>query len=465
MVVEEICTQLSLSRRGQLIRPPDAAYDEARHVYNGLVDKHPALIVRCADVADVVAAVEYARDEHLLVAIRGGGHSGAGLGVCDGGMVIDLSLLRGIHVDPDKRTVLVEAGCTLGDVDHATHAFGLAVPMGIISTTGVAGLTLGGGLGYLSRHYGLTIDNLLEAHVVLADGRFVKASAHQNPDLFWALRGGGGNFGVVTSFVFRLHPVEVVQGGPMLWPLEEAPAVLRWYQDFIKTAPDTINGFFTFLTVPAAPPFPAALHGRRMCGIVWCYSGLPAGAAAAFRAVRLFRRPAVNLVGPMRLPALQSLFDALYPPGLQWYWKADFVTDLPEEAIAEHLRFGALLPTPHSSMHLYPINGAAARVGPRETPWNHRRCTWAMVIVGVDPDPAQEEKITAWAKAYWEAVHPYSAGGAYVNFLMDEGEERVRDSYGVNYSRLASIKARYDPQNLFRVNQNIQPAEREHIYT
>ncbi|GAB3830547.1 FAD-binding oxidoreductase [Hymenobacter jeollabukensis] len=465
MLAEETHTLPTLSLRGQLIQPQDAAYDAARRVYNGMIDKRPALIVRCADVADVIEAVNYARREGLLVAIRGGGHSGAGLGLCNDGVVIDLSLMRGIHIDPEERTVTVEGGCTLGDIDHATHAFGLALPGGIISTTGVAGLALGGGLGYLTRQFGLTIDSLLEADVVLADGRYVQATAEQHPDLFWALRGGGGNFGVVTSFRFRLHPVDQVVAGPMLWPLDDAAELLRWYQEFIKTAPDTINGFFAFMTVPPGPPFPEALHLRKMCGIVWCYTGPPAQAEQALRAVRSFRTPALDLVSPMPLPALQSMFDGLYPPGLHWYWKADFVNELPEEAIAQHVRFGALLPTMHSSMHLYPINGAAGRVGPHDTAWSYRGATWAMVIVGVDPDAANDEAITAWARAYWEALHPYSAGGAYVNFMMEEGDERVRATYGANYARLAAVKAQYDPQNLFRVNQNIRPAEREHVFT
>ncbi|SNC75963.1 FAD/FMN-containing dehydrogenase [Hymenobacter gelipurpurascens] len=465
MLAEEISTQLPLSLRGQLIMPGDVAYEEARHVYNGMIDKHPAFIVRCADVADVIAAVKFARKEQLLVAIRGGGHSGAGMGMCDNGMVIDLSLMRGIHVDPEARTVLVEGGCTLGDVDHATHAFGLALPGGIISTTGVAGLTLGGGLGYLTRQYGLTIDSLLEADVVLADGRFVKASATQNPDLFWALRGGGGNFGVVTSFLFRVHAANMVQGGPMLWPLEEAGNLLRWFENFMRTAPENISGFFAFLTVPPGPPFPEHLHLRKMCGIVWCYNGPEAETEAAFRGIRAFKTPALDLVGPLPIPAMQSMFDGLYPPGLQWYWKADFVNELSDEAITQHERFAALLPTMHSSMHLYPINGAASRIGRKETAWNYRDAQFAMVIVGVDPDAANEEKITAWAKTYWEALHPYSAGGAYVNFMMDEGNERVRATYGLNYSRLAHIKAQYDPNNLFRVNQNIMPVEQEHVIT
>ncbi|WP_241502119.1 FAD-binding oxidoreductase [Hymenobacter glacialis] len=450
-----------MSARGALLQPQDAGYDEARRVYNGMIDKHPALIARCADVADVMAAVDYARQEHLLLAVCGGGHSGAGMGMCDDGMVIDLSLMRGIHVDPEARTVLVEGGCTLGDIDHATHPFGLALPSGIISTTGIGGIALGGGMGYLSRRFGLTIDSLLEADVVLAEGRLVKASAEHNPDLFWALRGGGGNFGVVTSFLFRLHPVDIVQAGPMFWELDDAAEMMRWYRDYMPQAKDDMYGFFAFLTVPPViDHFPEHLHGHKMCGIVWCYTGAEAGAEAAFQPVRDFKKPALDLVGPKPMPAVQSMFDGLYPPGLHWYWKADFVKELPDEAIEQHVRFARQLPTMHSTMHLYPIDGAAGRVEQSATAWNFRDATWSMVIVGVDPDAANDEAITSWAKAYWEALHPYSAGGAYVNFMMEEGEERVRATYGPHYERLSKIKAKFDPNNLFRVNQNIKPAAR-----
>lgn len=451
-------TEFQQRLRGQLIRPEDNGYDTARKVYNGMIDRHPALIVRCANVADVIASVQFAKQEGLLTAIRSGGHNAAGLGICDGGLVIDLAAMKGIHVDPIARTAWVEGGCTLGDIDHATHAFGLAVPGGIISTTGIGGITLGGGLGHLTRHYGLTIDSLLEADVILADGRFVKANAHENADLFWALRGGGGNFGIVVSFLFQLHPADIVYAGPMLWEIEEAPAVLKWYREFILDAPDAVNGFFAFLTVPPVAPFPEHLHLKKMCGIVWCYSGNPDKSGPFMESIHSFRPPALDFVGPMPLPALQSMFDGLYPPGYNWYWKADFVNELDDAAIDLHLEHGSLLPTMFSTMHLYPINGAAARIGAKDTAWNYRQTTWAMVIVGVDPDPANNEKITSWARDYWTALHPYSAGGAYINFMMEEGEDRIKATYGDNYDRLASIKAKYDPDNFFRVNQNIQPA-------
>ena len=451
--------QFTTALRGELIQPADPGYDAARQVYNAMIDKRPALIARCVDAADVIAAVTFGREHGLAVAIRGGGHNGPGLGTCDHGLVIDLSSMKGVRVDPSARTARVGGGCTWADVDHATHAFGLATPSGIISTTGVGGLTLGGGVGHLSRQCGLALDNLVEVDVVLADGQFVTASANEHPDLFWALRGGGGNFGVVTSFVFRLHPIDTVYAGPMLWPLERSADVLRWYRDFLPQAADDLNGFFAFLVVPSGPPFPEHLHGHKMCGVVWCYTGPLDQADAVFAPIRAqFGPPALDWVGPMPHPTLQSMFDPIYPPGHQWYWKADFVNELSDEAIALHVRYGAELPTPQSTMHLYPIDGAAGRVARDATAWNYRSAKWAQVMVGVSPDPADNERMTAWTRSYWQALHPHSAGGAYVNMMMEEGDDRVRASYGENYDRLAAIKRAYDPANLFRVNQNIAPA-------
>lgn len=454
---ESAIAGLQSGLRGDLIQRDDETYDASRTVYNAMIDRYPRLIANCKDVADVIAAVEFAREQGLLLAIRGGGHNGGGLGVCDDGLVVDLSSMKGISVDPGARTVRAEGGCTWGDVDHATHAFGLATPSGIISTTGVGGLTLGGGLGHLTRKYGLTIDNLLSADVVLADGSFVTASEEENQDLFWAIRGGGGNFGVVTSFLFRLHPVSNIIGGPTLWPLDQAAEVMRWYRDFIAEAPEELNGFFAFLTVPPGPPFPEHLHMKKMCGIVWCYTGPAEDADEVFAPVQEVGTPALHGVHEMPYPALQSAFDGLYPPGLQWYWKADFINELSDEAIEEHLKY-AEAPTMHSTMHLYPINGAAHRVGENDTAWSYREATWGMVIAGVDPDPANKELITDWSRDYWEAIHPHSAGGAYVNMMMEEGQDRVKASYRDNYDRLAEIKREYDPENLFRVNQNIRPA-------
>ena len=444
--------------RGELIEPSDAGYDTERRVYNAMIDRKPRMIVRCADVADVIASVRFAREQQVQVSIRGGGHNAGGLGVWDDCLVIDLSLIKFVHVDPGTSRVRVGGGCTWGDVDHAMHAFGLAVPSGIISTTGVGGLTLGGGIGHLTRKFGLTIDNLLAADVVLADGSFVVASPDQNTDLFWAIRGGGGNFGVVTSFLFQAHPVQMVCAGPMLWHLDDAADVMKWYREFIVDAPEDINGFFAFMTVPPGPPFPESLHFQKMCGIVWCYTGPLQHANIILELLRAFRKPAFEFFAPMPFPMLQSMFDGLYTRGLQWYWKADFVNKLSDEAIALHIKHASELPSLHSGMHLYPINGAAHRTKNNETPWNHRTATWSEVIVGVDPDPANADHVTAWARNYWEALHPYGAGGAYVNFMMeDEGDERIRATYGENYDRLAEIKAKYDPENFFHVNQNIRP--------
>jgi hypothetical protein len=461
MQVEEL-TEFKNQLRGDLIEPHDPRYDTERQVYNAMIDRKPRMIVKCTDVADVMAAIHFARKQGLQISIRGGGHNAGGLGICNDCLVIDLSPIKFVHVDPAARTVRVGGGCTWGDVDHAMHAFGLAVPSGIISTTGVGGLTLGGGMGHLTRKYGLTIDNLLAADVVLADGSFQVASADQNPDLFWAIRGGGGNFGVVTSFLFQAQPVQVVCAGPMLWNLDAAADIMKWYREFIVDAPEEMNGFFAFLTVPPGPPFPEGLHFKKMCGIVWCYTGSIEHANEILEPLRKLRLPAFEFFAPMPFPMLQSMFDGLYPRGLQWYWKADFVKELSDEAIALHIKHGSELPTLHSTMHLYPINGAAARPKNTDTPWNHRDATWSEVIVGVDPDPANADHITAWARNYWEALHPYGSGGAYVNFMMDgEGEERIRASYGENYDQLARVKAKYDPENFFRVNQNIRPSANE----
>jgi FAD/FMN-containing dehydrogenase len=444
--------------RGELVQPGDPGYDAARKVFNAMIDKRPRAIAYCADAADVMTAVRFGRESGMLVAVRGGGHNAGGLGICDDGLVIDLSRIRYARVDPAARTVRVGGGSTWGDVDHATQPFGLATPAGVISTTGVGGLTLGGGIGHLTRRFGLTIDNLLGADMVLADGRFVTASTEENEDLFWAIRGGGGNFGIVTSFLFRAHPLESLYAGPMLWDLERAPEVMRWYREFLPKAPQDLNGFFAFLAVPPGPPFPEHLHRKTMCGVVWSYTGPIKKAEDVFQPIRRFGPPALDLVGPLPYPALQSMFDPLYTPGLQSYWKADFVNELGDEAIALHVRHAAKLPTPLSTMHLYPIDGAAASVGNKDTAWSYRDKKWAEVILGVDPDPANKDRITAWAKEYWDAVHPYAAGGAYLNFMMDEGEDRVKAIYAENYKRLATIKKKYDPDNFFRVNQNIRPA-------
>ena len=457
--LDETALQEFASRmRGTLLRPGDAGYEQARQVYNAMISKRPAMIAHCVDVADVIAAVNFAREQNLTLAVRGGGHNGPGLGTCDDGLVIDLSGMKGIRVDPSARTVRVEGGCTWGEVDHATHAFGLATPNGFISTTGVGGLTLGGGIGYLSRTLGLTIDNLLSVDMVLADGSFVTASTEEHADLFWAVRGGGGNFGVVTSFLFQLYPISTVYGGPIFWPLEQAADLLKFWRDFILTAPEEINGWFGFVTVPPAPLFPERFHLQKMCVIVWCSTASLEQAEELLKPIRAFSTPAMDFAGPIPWPVLQSLFDAIYPAGLQWYWKADFFTDLDDQVIDLHVKYGAQLPTMHSTMHLYPINGAAQRPGPSDTAFSFRDANFAEVIVGVDPDPSNNERMIQWARDYWTALHPYSAGGGYINMMMDEGADNVKAAYRDNYALLAQIKATYDPGNLFHVNQNITPA-------
>lgn len=458
MLNETTVEKFQASLRGELIQRSDPRYEEARKLYNGMIDKRPLLIARCADVADVISAVRFGRENDLLTAIRSGGHNGPGLGSCHDGLVIDLSLMKGVRVDPGKRTVQVGPGCTQGDMDHASHAFGLAVPAGIVSTTGIAGLTLGGGHGYLSRQYGLTIDNLIEADVVLADGSFVTANASQHEDLLWALRGGGGNFGVVTSFMYQAHPVSTVYGGPIFWELKDARRVMQWYREFLPQAPVELSPFLHLGTVPSTDPFPKDIWGKKNCALVACYTGPLEKAEEAIRPLRQeLPTPILDWMGPMPFPALQSLFDPLLPKGLQWYWKGDFVKELSDKAIDVHVEHFLKVPTELSVMHMYPIDGAVHRVGRNETAWNCREATWSMVITGIDPDPAKAGAVTAWAKGYWEAVHPYTLGGAYVNFMMEEGEDRIRATYGDNYDRLVAIKKKYDPTNFFRVNQNIKP--------
>jgi FAD/FMN-containing dehydrogenase len=443
--------------RGDLIRPEDPTYDEARQVFNAMIDRHPALIARCVDAADVIASVNFARDTGLTVAVRGGGHNVAGLATCDGGLVIDLAPMRGVRVDPTRRTVRAAGGCTWGDVDHATHAFGLATPGGVVSTTGVGGLTLGGGIGHLTRPFGLSCDNLISADVVTADGRFVTASEQENANLLWGLRGGGGNFGIVTSFEFRLHPVSTVHAGPIFWPLEQMADAMRFYREFMATAPTELNVIFAILVVPPGPPFPEHLHNKTVCGTLCCYVGAPEQAEEAIRPLREFGPPAFALVGPMPHPVLQTLFDPVSPFGLQNYWKADFVEDLSDELITEHVRHAPGVPNIFSGVIIFPVSGAAQQVGKNETAYSHRDARYQHLVYAAYPDPADTPMNVAWVRDYWDALHPHSAGGAYVNFLSDEGQDRIRATYRDNYPRLVDLKKTYDPTNFFHVNQNIQP--------
>ena len=452
---------LAAAVRGSLIRPGDPEYDQTRAVYNGMIDKHPAAIVRCRDAADVVACVQFGRQHGAEIAVRGGGHSAGGFGMWDGALVIDLSLMRSTTVSPQNHTVRADGGCTLGDIDHATVAFGMAVPTGILASTGIAGLALGGGVGYLSRRFGLTADNLLAADVVLADGTLVTASESSHSDLFWALRGGGGNFGIVTSFTFRCHDIGdhgVIIGGPVLYDLADTPAVMRWYRELLPSLPEELSGWLALLSIPPAPPFPEELWGRKACGIVWCYTGAHDRADEVLEPIKTYGSPLVVGLQPMPFSMLQGAFDALNPPGLQHYWRADFFNEISDAAIDVHVKYGERLPTGLSAMHLHPIDGAASRVPGDATAFAYRDGGWAGVVLGVDPDPANAALISQWARDYWEELHPTSAGGAYVNFLMEEGQDRVRAAYRGSYDRLARIKRRYDPDNTFHINQNIQPA-------
>jgi hypothetical protein len=460
MLNEATVTKFRESLRGPVVCPADAGYNEARALYNGMIDKRPAAIAYCVDAADVMTAVNFGRDNALPVAIRGGGHNGPGFGSVNSGLVIDLSSIKGVRVDPEARTARVGAGCTQGDLDHATYAFGLATPAGIISTTGIAGLTLSGGHGYLSRKYGLTIDNLLEADVVLADGSFVTTSKVKHADLFWALRGGGGNFGVVTSFLFRLHPVSQVFAGPIAWDQKHARMVMQRYREFLPEAPEELGAFLGLKTVLSSAPFPEELWGKRICLLMSCYDGTEVeGKKALAPLLDSLPAPWFNWMSTMAYPAVQSMFDGLYPKGMQWYWRGDFVKTLPDEAIDAHLAQAAETPGELSLMHLYPIDGAVHRVGRSDTAWNCRDATWSMVIAGIDPSPEHATAVTQWTKRYWEAVHPFDLGGAYPNFMMDdEGDARLKATYGDNYPRLQLIKKKYDPANLFRVNQNVRPA-------
>ncbi|MEZ4505399.1 MAG: FAD-binding oxidoreductase [Thermomicrobiales bacterium] len=449
--------QLRAVVRGAVIAPSDPGYDEARAVYNAMIDKRPALIVQAADVADVMQGVSFAAANDLPICVRGGGHNAAGLGTCDDGVVIDLGRMKAVHVNPNTKRVLVEGGATWGDVDHATAPFGLAVPCGIISTTGVGGLTLGGGFGYLSRKHGLTIDNLVSADLVLADGSFVTVSATEHPDLFWAIRGGGGNFGVVTAFEFQARPVSTVTAGVLFYELDKAEELMKLYRTFIDTAPRELAIFFGFLMTPPAPFLPEELHLKNMAKMVYCFDGPEAEARNVLEPF-LAVGPAAEVGGEMPFSAWNAMFDALFPPGRHDYWKADYLTELPDEAIDVHLKYGGGMPNPSSVVHIYSVNGAIQDVGPHDMAYSHRDAKFVFVYLVTDDDASRMPDHIANAREYWNAQHPFSAGGAYVNFMMDEGSGRVKDTYRDNYPRLQQIKAKVDPENRFRINQNIAPA-------
>ncbi|MGC3875329.1 FAD-binding oxidoreductase [Halomonas sp. GXIMD04776] len=441
--------------RGELIRPQDARYDEARRVYNAVHDRRPALIVRAADVADVMASVAFARQHELPLAVRGGGHSVPGFGTCDNGLVLDLGRMRGIRVDPEAQRVRAEGGCTWADLNHATAAFGLATTGGIVSTTGIGGLTLGGGLGYLARRCGLSCDNLLSADVVTAEGRLLSCSEDRHPELFWALRGGGGNFGVVISFEYRLHPVADILGGPTFFPLEGD--VLRRYQEWIAEAPEALGAILGIILGPPLPFLPEQWQGQPVIVVLTCWSGPASGDEAIRERLESLGPVLGQYVQRMPYPAINTLFDELLPAGLHHYWKGCFTRQLTDEAIAVHLEYGSRIPCLQTATLLFPIDGACRRVAPEATAFAYRDASFATALGPSWPDPADGERNIDWGRAYYQALQPHSEAGGYVNFMSGDDHARVRDNYRQNYDRLARIKARFDPTNLFQLNQNIEP--------
>jgi UDP-N-acetylenolpyruvoylglucosamine reductase len=434
--------------RGELVRPGDAEFDAARKVWNASIDKTPALIARCAGVGDVIDAVDFARRHDLLVAVRGGGHNVSGNAVCDRGIVIDLSRMKGVRVDPGRRTVRAEGGVTWRELNRETQAFGLATTGGVVSTTGIAGLTLGGGVGWLVRKHGLACDNLLSADVVLADGRLVVASAQENEDLFWALRGAGANFGVVTSMKFQLHPVGQVLGGMILHLQAQAREVLTFYRDFLRTAPDEVTAYAGLLTAPDGTP---------MVGVLACYSGPLETGEAVLRPLREFGTPVADLIQPMPYAQMNTLLDASYPPGMQNYWKAEFLDDLTDDAIAVLVDQAAKMTSPRSAILLEYYGGAAGQVDESATAFPHRQAQYDLAVMAQWTDPTESDRHVAWARETWEAAQPFASGRVYVNTLGVEGEDRVREAYGKNYDRLVDLKNTYDPKNFFSLNQNIKP--------
>ncbi|WP_347110492.1 FAD-binding oxidoreductase [Paenarthrobacter sp. S56] len=444
--------------RGQLITPEDSEYDSARSVFNAMVDKRPAGIVRVAQVADVIAGVNFARDNSMPLAVRGGGHSAPGFGTWDDALVLDFVNRTGVRVDPEARTGRAEAGATWADFNYATHAFGLATTGGIVGSTGVAGLTLGGGIGYLARKYGLSCDNLVSADVVTADGNFLVASEDRNEDLFWAIRGGGGNFGVVTSFKFKLHPVDMVHAGIIIYGAEHIDTVARFYRDYIAAAPEEFGAFLGFHQGPPVPFLPEEWHGKPICVVVGMWTGDPAEGDSKWQPFLNAAPVAGSMVGPMPYPALNVAFDGLNQKGMQGYWKANFLRELNDGAIAAHAKFGSTVTSVHTSVHVYPIDGAVSRVGQQDTAFAYRDMKFAPVIAAQWVDPADNEANIAWARSYAEALAPHSERGGYINFMDSEDQQRIADNYGPNWDRLVEIKGKYDPGNLFRANQNIKPA-------
>ena len=455
--IEISAAPLRQSVRGRVLTADDEGYDQARAVHNGMFNKRPLAVLRAEQVADVIAGVNFARDNGLGLSIRDGGHSGPGFGTNDGGLVIDMSPMHTVRVDPQAKAARADAGATWGDFNHATHAFGLATTGGIISTTGITGLTLGGGIGYLARGFGLSIDNLISADVVTAEGKFVTASAQQNEDLFWGLRGGGGNFGVVTGLEYRLHQVDQVFAGPIFYNLEDADSLLRMFDEFIQDAPEQFGGFPAFQIAPPLPFIPENRHGDTLALAVVHWAGPPEQAQKVLKPFWDVAPIVANGTGPLPYPALNAAFDGLYPKGIRAYWKGSFVKELPQEAIAAHVEHGSRVPEVSATMHLYPINGACHRVGPTDTAFAYRDAKYGMVFLAAWTDPAKDTERIQWVRDYYQALAPYSEPGGYINFMQDDDYHKIRDNYRQNYERLVQVKRAYDPGNLFHINQNITP--------
>jgi FAD/FMN-containing dehydrogenase len=458
---EELIAALRAGLRGELLTPADASYDDARTVRNGLIDRRPALIARCSGTADVVECVNFAREHELVLSIRGGGHNVAGNAVNDGGLVIDLSQMRGVYVDPSARTVRTQGGATWGDVDRETQLFGLATPGGLISSTGVGGLTLHGGVGWFRRKLGMSLDNLLSVEIVTADGQVRKASETENADLFWAVRGAGSNFGVVTSFEFALHPVgPLVTVAAPFYALEDADQVARAWRDFMATAPDEISSALDFWSVPAVEMFPAELHGRAFVVPAAAYYGPAEEGERALRPLRELAKPLLDLSGTMPYTILQSaFFDWAFPKDWLYYWKSLYLRELDDEAISEIIHLATTRPSSQSLIALWHHGGAMARVGETETAFGRRDNRYLISFDTTWTDPDESEQAIAWTRDAWAAMHQFSDGGLYLNFpgFGEEKEELLRAAYGVNYDRLVDLKTKYDPGNLFRKNLNIPP--------
>ncbi len=455
--------ELSKTFEGRILQPEDSDYDEARKIWNGMIDKHPAVILQCANAQDVMAAVAFARANNLPASVRGGGHNIAGYALCEAGVVIDLALMKQIQVDPQSRTVRAEGGVTWGEFDKATQEYGLASTGGLISTTGIGGFTLGGGMGWLERKHGLACDNLVTVALVTAEGKLIHASSEKNADLFWALRGGGGNFGIVTEFTYRLHPVgPMVLGGLIAWPVSEAERILKIYREFTQNLPDELTTMASFVTAPPAPFVPVEMHGKPLVAIVGCYAGSIEEGKRVIAPLRESVLPVVDVFDEMPYVGLQSMLDGIAPAGVRNYWKSDYMGSVSDDSIKVFIEHFNKVPSPMTHFDIHHLEGAYGRVGSEDTAFSHRDARYILNIISTWTDPADDRKNIVWTKELWESIRPYSLGASYVNFMTDEGEDRVKASYGEpKYRKLAQLKRKYDPTNFFRLNQNIKPADEE----